>query len=45
MRDNTEPYCFIMLEPRVRRGGTMRPENSSKVWLKTFWPRSRLSTL
>jgi len=36
MRESTEPYCFIMLEPRVMRGGTMRPENSSKLWLKTF---------
>jgi hypothetical protein len=45
MRDSTEPYCFIMLEPRCMRGGTMRPENSSKVWVKTFCERSRLSTL
>src|ERR1700758_2904576 len=45
MRESTEPYCFIILEPRCRRGGTMRPENSSKVWLKTFCEWSRLSTL
>src|ERR1700759_1068406 len=45
MGDNTEPYCFIMLEPRVIRGGTIRPENSSKVWVKTFCDLSRLSTL
>ena len=45
MRDSTEPYCFIMLEPRVIRGGTMRPENSSKVWVKTFCDLSRFSTL
>ena len=36
MRDSTEPYCFSMLEPRVIRGGTMRPENCSKVWPNTF---------
>src|SRR5438105_14991683 len=34
-----------MLAPRVRRGGTMRPENSSKLWLKTFCERSRASTV
>ena len=45
MRDSTEPYCFSMLEPRVMRGGTMRPENSSKVWPNTFCEWSRLSTL
>src|SRR5258705_10933658 len=39
-----EPYCFIMLEPRPRRGGIMRPENSSKLWLKTRCERSREST-
>ena len=33
---STEPYCFSMLAPRVSRGGTMRPENSSKLWLNTF---------
>src|SRR3954451_11771908 len=33
-----------MLEPRVIRGGTIRPENSSKVWLNTFCDLSRLST-
>jgi hypothetical protein len=25
------------LAPRVIRGGTMRPENYSNVWLNTFW--------
>src|SRR3954453_9255386 len=45
MRESTEPYCFIMLAPRVRRGGTMRPENSSKLWLNTFCEWSRASTL
>src|ERR671922_298830 len=45
MRDSTEPYCLSMLEPRVSRGGTMRPENSSKLWLKTFCDWSRASTL
>src|SRR6267154_3582799 len=44
MRASTEPYCFIMLAPRPRRGGTMRPENSSKLWLKTRCERSREST-
>src|SRR5258708_8351697 len=44
MRASTEPYCFIMLAPRARRGGTMRPENSSKLWLKTRCERSRDST-
>src|ERR1700747_2951086 len=44
MRDSTEPYCFIMLLPRESRGGTMRPENSSKLWLKTFCERPREST-
>src|SRR5437763_3561326 len=34
-----------MLAPRVRRGGTMRPENSSKLWLKTVCERSRASTV
>src|SRR5260370_31369081 len=33
-----------MLGPRPRRGGTMRPENSSKLWLKTRCERSRDST-
>ena len=36
MRESTEPYCFIMLAPRASRGGTMRPENSSKLWLNTL---------
>src|ERR1700754_4186644 len=45
MRDSTERDCCIMLEERVIRGGTMRPENSSKVWVKTFCDLSRLSTL
>src|SRR5437899_8852198 len=44
MRPSTEPYCFIMLAPRASRGGTMRPENSSKLWLKTRCERSREST-
>src|SRR6478672_13072685 len=44
MRASTEPYCFIMLAPRARRGGIMRPENSSKLWLKTRCERSRDST-
>src|SRR5437660_12128330 len=44
MRASTEPYCFIMLAPRARRGGTMRPENSSKLWVKTRCERSRDST-
>src|SRR4029078_1931127 len=44
MREGAEPYRFIMLEPRCRRGGTMRPENSSKVWAKTCCERSRLTT-
>src|SRR6266404_6986709 len=44
MRPSTEPYCFIMLAPRARRGGTMRPENSSKLWLNTRCERSREST-
>ncbi len=34
-----------MLEPRVRRGGTMRPENCSKLCWKTCCPRSRDNTL
>ena len=34
MRPITEPYCFSMLAPRVRRGGTIRPENCSKLWAK-----------
>src|SRR3984885_7520042 len=33
-----------MLLPRVRRGGTMRPENSSKLWLKTACGGSPEST-
>ena len=33
-----------MLLPRSRRGGTMRPENSSKLWLKTACEWSRAST-
>src|SRR5215813_8653924 len=45
MRDSTEPYCLSALEPRVIRGGTMRPENSSKLWLNTFCEWSRVSTL
>src|SRR3982074_3795276 len=44
MRPSTEPYCFIMLAPRARRGGTMRPENSSKLWLNTRCERSRENT-
>jgi len=35
---------IIMLEPRERRGGTMRPENSSKLWPNTRCERSRDST-
>src|ERR1700744_5826522 len=34
-----------MSEPRRIRGGTMRPENCSKVWSKTFCEWSRLITL
>src|SRR5579871_6845773 len=45
MRDSTEPYCLSAFEPRVMRGGTMRPENSSKVWPNTFCEWSRVSTL
>ena len=45
MRDSTEPYCLSLLAPRESRGGTIRPENSSKLWLKTFCERSRESTL
>src|SRR6476620_8667522 len=45
MRPSTEPYCLSMLAPRVIRGGTMRPENSSNVWLNTFCEESRASTL
>src|SRR6187431_1282435 len=44
-RPSTEPYCLSMLAPRVSRGGTMRPENSSNVWLNTFCDWSRASTL
>src|SRR5438067_12616484 len=44
MRASTDPYCCIMLAPRASRGGTMRPENSSKLWLKTRCERSREST-
>src|SRR5712671_7995989 len=44
MRPSTEPYCFIRLAPRARRGGTMRPENASKLWLNTRCERSREST-
>ncbi len=33
--------CWL---PRVSRGGTMRPENSSKLWLKTSCERSRDNT-
>src|SRR5712672_23340 len=45
MRASTEPYCLSMLAQRASRGGTMRPENSSKLWLKTFCEWSRASTL
>src|SRR5215218_9134338 len=44
MRESTEPYCLSMLDPRVSRGGTMRPENSSKLWLNTFCEWSRAMT-
>src|SRR5689334_9429733 len=44
MRPSTDPYCLSMLEPRVMRGGTMRPENSSKVCENTFWFWSRAMT-
>src|SRR6201995_5616094 len=45
MRDSTEPYCLSAFEPRVIRGGTMRPENCSKVWPNTFCEWSRTSTV
>src|SRR3954452_12969956 len=44
MRESPEPYCFSRLDPGVRRGGIMRPENCSKLWLNTRCDLSRDST-